>query len=179
MVRRMDGRHLTAGGPPLCGLGLALPSAAGCQGDLAQRLHHRNLDCRAVLVLFEIDLGDGGACQRRHVAWRDPVQGKHHGVLSADLAAAELGEMGTERIVRPDHVVFREVANHTTARAGATTAPVKVEPVVPVSRTWWYCPTLERGSSSRTSWLVRVRASMRSPRLAGRSTRASCSSPTR
>ncbi len=75
-----------------------------------------------------------------HVAWRDAVEREDERILAADVAAAETRESASAARRRPHDVIFRDVSDHSTASEGATTAPVKVEPVVPVRRTEWYSP---------------------------------------
>ena len=83
------------------------------------------------LTSVTTDPGAGGDVARRH-----PVEREHQRVVPADLAAAEIGEVRPHRLVGLRDVVFQTISDHRTARAGVTTAPVNVEPVVPVSRTW-------------------------------------------
>jgi hypothetical protein len=40
-----------------------------------------------------------------------------------------------QSVVRGEDVILCQIPDHSTARAGVTTDPVKVDPVVPVSRT--------------------------------------------
>jgi len=71
-------------------------------------------------------------------------------VVPAQLAPAERRKVRPEGVVGRGDVVLDQIPNHTTAKAGMTTAPVKVEPVVPVRRAVRYCPALLAGRSSNT-----------------------------
>ena len=52
-----------------------------------------------------------------------------------DFTAAEVRKVNPQGVVRFGDVGFHLVLDHTVASCGTVTAPVKVEPVVPVSRT--------------------------------------------
>ena len=127
-----------------------MPVATGCQSDAPQRIHHGDVDGSAVLFLLEIQLGDDRTRQTGDVPRRDAVEGENEGVVATNLAAAECGKMRPQGVVRRNDVLLRDVSYHNTANEGAATAPVKVEPVVPVRRTEWYSPTESAGSSRRT-----------------------------
>jgi hypothetical protein len=43
--------------------------------------------------------------------------------------------VGPQRLIGGRHMIFYQVLDHSSASAGVTTEPVKVEPVVPVRRT--------------------------------------------
>src|SRR6266511_2113513 len=135
----MDGRGLTASRHLRRA---ALPPAAPRrQRDLAEPLHHRDLDGGTALLLLQIHLRDHRPRQIGDVSGRNPIQGEYQGVGPAGVATAEVGEMRTHGLVGRGDVLFDQVVDHRTASAGVTTAPVNVEPVVPVRRTVWYSPT--------------------------------------
>jgi hypothetical protein len=83
----------------------------------------------------ELGLGDDRSGGGRHVPGRDPVERIDQCVFPAEIATAKVGEMGPHGIVGRDDVFLDQIVDHKTARAGVTTVPVKVEPVVPVSLT--------------------------------------------
>ena len=56
-------------------------------------------------------------------------------IVAAHLAPAEIGEVRPQRLVGGEDMLLGQISDHRTASSGVTTAPVKVEPVVPVSRT--------------------------------------------
>ena len=66
--------------------------------------------------------------------------------------------MRPQGVVGGDDVILHQVPDHRTASCGRTTAPVNVDPVVPVSRTGVVLAHGAGGRSSSTSWLPRVRA---------------------
>src|SRR5690606_11632584 len=128
-------------------------SATRRSADAPQCVHHGHVDQRAILVLVQIEIGDDRPLLRTDVARRDPVERIDVGIRPADIAAAEVGEVASQLVVRRKDVLFDEVSDHTTASwlgAPATGVPVKVEPVVPVRRTVWYSPTDACGRSRRT-----------------------------
>ena len=71
----------------------------------------------------------------RDVPRWDPIESEGQDVLPAELAATEGREMETQGVVGSDDVLFHQILDHSNASAGRTTDPVKVDPVVPVSRT--------------------------------------------
>ena len=130
----MAGRGLTAASPSRFAR-FSVPVAARRQGDAPQGVHHGDVDGGAILFLLEIELGHNRSRHAGDVPRWDAVEGIDEGVVATDLAAAEFGEMRPQRIVGGDDVLFRHVSNHNTANEAVATAPVKVEPVVPVRRT--------------------------------------------
>src|SRR5688500_16159929 len=171
---------ITAGGRRSGALGL--PPAARCHGHLLQRFHQHDVDHGAALVALEVEFGDDGALERVHVSRGNAIEGVDQHVALADRTPAELGKVAAQPLVGGENVLLDEVLDHAMASsrsAGETRPPVNVEPVVPERRTIRYCPASEAGTSTSTRWLVRVRASIDPPRRAGRSTRTSCTVPTR
>jgi len=110
-----------------------LPAAARRQPHLPDALHYRHFDSGAVLVLVQIHLGYNGAFRVSDIAWGQPVERVHQHILGADVAAAEIGKPSANLHIGFAGMAFDQVADHSTARDGRSTVPVKVEPVVPVS----------------------------------------------
>jgi hypothetical protein len=119
-------------------------------GNLSQGLHHDHLYSSAALFLFQAHLGYDRALAPRHIARWEPIQCKGQDVVAAELAGTKCREVRPQRIVRRCDVILDQVLDHSTAKAGVKTAPVKVDPVVPVRRMVWYWPTALAGRSSRT-----------------------------
>ncbi len=88
-------------------------------------------------MFVERNLGNHRALERGYIAGWEPIQGVHDHVGPTHLAAAKLGEMGSEGIVGLDRMIFDRILElHRTAiTCFAKVDPVNVDPVVPVSRT--------------------------------------------
>src|SRR5690606_16368313 len=91
------------------------PAAPGGSADPPQRIHHGHVDRRATLVLVQVEIGNDRPLQRADVTRRNPVQRVDVGIRPADIAAAEIGEVASQLIVRRKDVLFDEVSDHTTA----------------------------------------------------------------
>ncbi len=141
-MRRIGARGFTRG-PESAWRRASLVPAARRHRNLSQPFHDDDLYGSPALLLFQGYLGDDGAFPARYVPGRDPVQGEGEHILPAEIAPAECGEMWSQGLVRRGDVIFHQILDHRTANAGGTTAPaettepVKVDPVLPVRRTWW------------------------------------------
>ena len=132
-VKSSAGRGFTPPAADQVGCGLPARRSAAPPRSCAA-LHHGHVDGRPALLLFQADLGDDRARQTGDVPRGDPVQRVDQHVVPAHVAAAEFREMRPQRTRRRRGRAPRPVVDHRTASAGVTTAPVKVDPVVPVSR---------------------------------------------
>src|SRR6185503_18872970 len=142
----MTGRGLTAAAPSrFPGASLL---AARSQSHLSDPFHEGDLDRRAVLILVQVHFGDHRTFSPANVARGQPVQRIDQHVLSAGLAATEIGKPVPDFRIQLAGMLFDQVADHSTARDGFVTVPVKVEPVVPVSWTCWYSPVASGGKST-------------------------------
>ena len=159
--------------------------AARRQVHLADTLHHGDLDGGPVLVLVEVHLGHHRALEPDHVP-RAAADSARRPARRAGRSRSRRspGKWPTSLVVGLGGVVLDGVADRVLVmpapRAGvATTCPVKVEPVVPVSCT---CDTRRcdprAGPPAPAGWSG-CAPSSRSPRRAGRSTSTSmvCAHP--
>src|SRR6266566_2936052 len=156
-----------------------LRPAARRQRHPPEPLEQHHVELGLLLIAAERDLGEHFALVGGDVVRREPVQGVHHHVPVARLAATEPGQLGAQPLVFPLHHLERHVRHPTTVSSRRCVCAVKVEPVVPVSRTVRYVPIHSAGPASSATLLVRVRVWSSSPRLACPSTSTSCVVPTR
>jgi hypothetical protein len=78
----------------------SLVPAAWRHRNLPQSFHDHHLYGSPALLLFQGYLGNDGSFSAGHVPGRDPVQGEGEHILSAEIAAAECGEMWPKGLVR-------------------------------------------------------------------------------
>src|SRR5215210_4006634 len=86
IANKMGGRSLTTGPSELRRTSTTL--AAGRYRDLAERLHHNDLDGSPALLPFETHLGHDCAFATRDIPGRHPVESVSHDIVAAQLAAA-------------------------------------------------------------------------------------------
>ena len=85
---------------------------------------------------LEPQLGEHLALGRRDVIGRQPVRRVHQHVAAAGVAAAEPGQLEAQFLVLPLRHFPGHVRYPTTASSCPSGTALKVEPVVPVRRTW-------------------------------------------
>src|SRR3954465_9437493 len=87
VANKMGGRSLTTEPSELRRTSTTL--AAGRYGDLAECLHHNDLDGSPALLLFETHLGHDCPFATRDIPRRHPIESVSHDVVAAQLAATE------------------------------------------------------------------------------------------
>src|SRR5688572_20956641 len=109
--------------------------------DAAHRVEHRYHELRARLVALQVDRGHRDPLEgSAGIPWAKMVERERQHILFAALAAAKRCITRAKLVVDVLHRPFQQVLEvpHTASGNAArsrTTAPVKVEPVVPVSST--------------------------------------------
>jgi len=78
----------------------SLVPAAWRHRNLPQSFHDHHLYGSPALLLFQGYLGNDGSFSAGYVPGRDSVQGEGEHILSAEIAAAECGEMWPKGLVR-------------------------------------------------------------------------------
>lgn len=135
--------------------------------DPAHRVEHRNHELGTCLIALEIHRRHGDSLTSAAGVSRPKMierEGKH--ILLALLTAAKRRIARAELVVYILHRTLEQVlhtASGSAARSG-TMAPVKVDPVVPVSSTMRYAPIIDSSPGTSTVRCSRVRACNSSPR---------------
>src|SRR6476646_2186157 len=155
---------------------------ARARRDVLHRVHHHRDELRLPRLRLQLEAGKHRAARRLagDVAGSNMVEGERDRVIAALRAAAEVRHLRAHLLVDLGDRVLEEIL-HPAMGSGSrsrTTAPVKVEPVVPVSSTVRYWPTRASSPGRSTVLKSRVRACTSSaPRRAVFSTSTSWRDP--
>ena len=107
--------------------------------DPSQRLQHHDRYTGKLLASVRLERRDDFSGRMGHIMGGDPIEDVNHDIVVTRWAAAKILDGRFQLLVFARDDFFDDVLYPTTAssRPAAAGTPVKVEPVVPVSRTRW------------------------------------------